>query len=111
MMKLKFNLVPLQLRLLLLTVLIVLAGLSLASPNSNTSLFSEETTQGRVNELHETNGGSEPPLENLAIANALVLSLLLACANDFVFKYTRPENVVVSRRFLNQIRSRSPPNH
>lgn len=108
-MKLKFNLVPLQLRLLLLTALIVVAGLSLASQRSDSSLFSEETSQVRVSELHEATGGSEPPLENQAITNAFVLSLLLAFAGCVVFNHARPENVVASRRFLNQVRSRSPP--
>ncbi|MDP3609524.1 MAG: hypothetical protein Q8R74_10665 [Methylophilus sp.] len=108
-MKQKLNLVSIQLRLLMVTVLFVMAGISLASQYSDTSLVADDTAQVRVVEMQEANGGSEPPLDNQTVTKVFVLGLLLAFASAYVFKYVQPENVVSNRRFLHLVRSRSPP--
>jgi hypothetical protein len=110
-MKQKLNLMTLQLRLLMITVLVVMAGISLASQYSDTSLFADDTAQVRVAEMQEANGGSEPPLAHQAVTKAFVLGLLLAFSSVAFIKYVRPERVVSNRRYLHLVRSRAPPTH
>lgn len=96
---------------MLLTVLFVIAGFSLAAHYSDTSSIIDDSAQVRVYEVQESHGGAEPPLDDQTLSHQFVFSLLLACASVLLFNYKQTTHISSNLRFLHQARPRSPPQH
>lgn len=110
-LKKNYNSASLQIKLLLLTVILAIAGFTLISQLSDKSSYVDDTTQFRVFELQEFNGDTELPLDNQSALKEFILNLLLAYITVFLLNYVCAENLSSNLHLLHQSRPRSPPSY
>ena len=108
-MQYSLNSVVFQIRALLLTALIALAGFAFVTQLSDSSSYSDDTPRLRVIEVQEFLNDIEPPPHHDASPNFFVASFLFIFAATQLTSVLHRKKVIPRLTFLYHIQPRSPP--
>lgn len=103
------NTAALQLRLWVITVLLVVLGFALIAAFSDHSGYSDDTVRVRVAELVEYTGDGESPLISLTPLIPPAASMVIACVIPFALLALPRRRVIPRPGCVRHLHSRAPP--